>query len=423
MARSSHGWRHVALGVAVLAVLALGVLQIRTLQRAAAPPPAAAPAPAPSAPATTPAPAPLRVVYVDPAGADTNDGSAGAPLRTIQAGLETATPGTEIRLAPGVYREELATVRDGAPGAPITIKGPETGKDRAGRYRAVVYGTGRVVSIDHSWYTLDGFTIDGQEKLSGTRFPTDFTVMTAFKDRVRDKVADGRLVYVGADERTRDLTGITLHNMFLSGAGGECVRFRNGAHDSAVTDSVIQYCGLYGKGNGKKRAVYHNGEGVYIGTSPNSEDQPMHADDPSARIVVARNVIRTFGSECFNVKENAHDNVFEDNVCAGNTEPLDNDGSNVELRGYANVVRDNQIADSAGVSVKIRTDGAEYDRGGNVVENNRISGSAAALMLDSKAAQGPMCGNVVSTATVVDADDDGAAPGDITAPCRAVGSP
>jgi Protein of unknown function (DUF1565) len=414
----ARGWARGALGVAVLAALTLGVVQIATPGRAPTPPPAAAPEPAQPPPAT--APAPLRVVFVDPAGADTGDGSATAPLRTIQAALGTATPGTEIRLAPGVYREELATVRDGAPGAPITIRGPETGKDRAGRYRAVVYGTGRVVSIDHSWYTLTGFTIDGQEKLAGTAFPTDFRAMTAFKDRVRDKVADGRLVYIGAADSTRGLTGITLTDMFLNGAGGECVRIRNGAHDNAVTDSVIQYCGLYGKGDGSKRAVYHNGEGVYIGTSPNSKDQPMHADDGSARNVVARNVIRTFGSECFNVKENAHDNVLEDNVCAANTEPADNDGSNIELRGFANVVRNNRISDSAGVNVKIRSDGGEYDRGGNVVENNRMSGAVAALMLDSAAAQGPMCGNVVSTATVVqrDEDDDGGSAADITAPCR-----
>jgi hypothetical protein len=241
--------------------------------------------------------------------------------------------------------------------------------------------------------------------------------MNGFKDRVQNDVADGRLVYVGADDHARDLTGITLTNMFLSGAGGECVRLRNNAHDNTITDSVIQYCGLHGKGDGEKRAVYHNGEGVYIGTSPNSGDQPMHDDDGSSHNVVTRNVIRTFGSECFNVKENAHDNVFDDNVCVGNTESLDHDGSNVELRGFANVVRNNQISESAGVSVKISADGRKYDKGGNIVENNRISGSAAALMLDSEAAQGPMCGNVVSTASVVDSDDD-TAPADITSPCR-----
>ena len=44
----------------------------------------------------------------------------------------------------------------------------------------------------------------------------------------------------------------------------------------------------------KIAAEFHNGEGVYIGTSPNSDDQPMHADDGSARNVVTRNVIRTY---------------------------------------------------------------------------------------------------------------------------------
>jgi hypothetical protein len=321
-----------------------------------------------------------------------------------------------INLAPGVYRETLATVRDGAPGAPITIKGPESGKDRAGRYRAVVYGTGRVVSVNHSYYTFDGFTIDGQEKLAGTAYPTDLAAVTAFKNRVQPQVADGRLIYIGAADDTRDLTGITIHNMFLNGAGGECVRLRNNAHDNAITDSVIQYCGMFGKGDDDERAKYHNGEGVYIGTSPNSDSQPMHANDGSSRNLVASNTIRTFGSECFNVKENAHDNVLEDNVCSDNTESAEFDGSNIELRGHSNVVRNNEISDSAGVNIKIRSDSKKFDRGGNVVENNRISGGAAVFMLDSAVPQGRMCGNRVTTKTLT-LDDDGEPVGDITAPC------
>ena len=42
--------------------------------------------------------------------------------------------------------------------------------------------------------------------------------------------------------------------MFLNGAGGECVRLRNNAHDNAITDSVIQYCGMLGKGDDDERA-------------------------------------------------------------------------------------------------------------------------------------------------------------------------
>ena len=314
---------------------------------------------------------------MNPAGSDADDGSLGAPLQTIQAGLDRAGPGHPDHAGPGRVPGEAATARDGTPDAPIWIKGPETGKDRAGRYQATVYGTGRVFSVDHSHYVFDGFTIDGQEKLADTPFPTDLAAIDAFKHSVQPQVEDGRLIYVGAGEDSRDLTGITISNMFLSGAGGECVRLRNNAHDNVVVDSVIQYCGMFGKGDDDERAAFHNGEGVYIGTSPNSDDQPMHDNDTSSRNLVARNIIRTFGSECFNVKENAHDNVFEDNTCSANTEPVEFDGSNIELRGHQNMVRNNTISDSAGYSVKIASDD-EYDTGGNVVENNQLSSSRVA---------------------------------------------
>ena len=49
----------------------------------------------------------------------------------------------------------------------------------------------------------------------------------------------------------------------------------------------------------------------------------MYDNDGSSDNVIARNVIRTFGSECLNVKENAHGNVFEDNVCSDNAEPAE----------------------------------------------------------------------------------------------------
>jgi hypothetical protein len=365
----------------------------------------------------TPAQAPPTVqLYVSPTGSDTNDGSANSPLGTIQAGIEKATAGTVINLAPGEYHEQLQTYREGRPDAPITIKGPETGKDKSGRYKATVYGTGRVISVDHSYWTFDGVTVDGQEKLADTPYPTDITAMDAFKTSVQSKVQDGRLIYIGAADTTRDVTGVTIKNMFLNGAGGECVRLRNNAHDNTITDSVIQYCGMKGKkSDNGKRAEFHNGEGVYIGTSPKSDTQPMYENDESSRNIVTRNTIRTFGSECFNVKENAHDNVLEDNVCSDNTESSAFEGSNIELRGYSNIVRNNQISNSAGVSVKIKSDSKEYDKGGNVVEGNRISGSAAALQLDSKVAQGNLCGNVLSTRAPYDAD--GEKPSDISAPC------
>ena len=244
--RSSRWW-YLAFGAAVVLIVVYLLSSDDRFQWVPGGP-IAAPVSVPPYPIpVVPAPPPTAFLYVDPTGSDDNDGSSGAPLRTIQAGLTKATPGTQITLAPGVYREQLTTVRDGTADAPITIKGPESGKDRAGRYQATVYGTGRVISIDHSHYVLDGFTVDGQEQLAATPFPADLATIDAFKDSVQDTVADSRLIYVGSAEDSSDLTGITINNMFLSGAGGECVRLRNNAHDNSITDSVIQYCGMYGR--------------------------------------------------------------------------------------------------------------------------------------------------------------------------------
>ena len=146
-----------------------------------------------------PPPAPGPALFVSPSGRDGNDGtSAATPFATIQAALEKATAGSVITLAPGVYHEQPTTVRDGAQGAPIVIKGPETGTDRAGRYQAVVYGTGRIFNIDHSWITLQGFTVDGQEQLATTPYPTELAGIDAFKQSVQDRVEDSRLVYIGS---------------------------------------------------------------------------------------------------------------------------------------------------------------------------------------------------------------------------------
>jgi hypothetical protein len=380
-----------------------------------APAAAATTAPAPATPGPGQAAPPGPRLHVSPAGHDRNPGTAAAPLATIQAALGRAAPGTTIVLAPGVYRERPVTVRSGTATAPITILGPETGKDPAGRRTTVLTATSRVLSINHSHIHLRGFTIDGQPSLAATAYPTSLAQAEAFKQANTARIADGRLVYVGAADTARNLTGVVIDDMLLAGAGGECVRLRNNATGNRVVNSVIAWCGLYAKNAGSTRYAWHNGEGVYIGTSPKSTDQPMHAGDTSSHNLVAGNTIRTYGAECLDVKENAHHNTFAGNDCAANTEPTRFLGAAVELRGHDNSVRGNRIADSRGHGLKLASDSTSYRQGGNLIVGNTFTAIAGADVYNrQRGAQGQVCGNRAVGRTIA---VDGGGVGTLTAPC------
>ncbi|WP_158623626.1 DUF1565 domain-containing protein [Corallococcus llansteffanensis] len=338
-------------------------------------------------------------LYVSPSGSDANAGtSSTAPLKTLQAALDKATAGTTIQIAPGIYRERPVTKRAGTTTAPITLHGPETGKARSGRYKAVLFGTGRIFNIDHSYYVLEGFTVDGQEKLVNTTHPTALSGVRSFKDANQSLIADGRLIYIGSAETSRDITGVVIRDMFLNGAGGECIRMRSNAHHNEIANSVIQWCGMYGKGDDVDGYKYHNGEGVYVGTSPKSTDQPMYANDTSAFNHVHDNTIHTFGSECLNVKENAHDNTFARNDCRYNDEPLEFLGSLIELRGHHNVLDANVISGSRSYALKLKSDSGAYDKGGNSATNNTFREATGAFIRnDNSAPQATFCGNTFDT--------------------------
>ena len=139
--------------------------------------------------------------FVSPTGLDTNAGtSAAAPFKSIQKALDLAAPGSTITLAPGVYRQSIVTKTDGTAASPITIKGSETGKDASGRYTTVLSGTngGIIIGINNSYYTLDGFTINGQPGIDRTEYPTTLDQVRAFKDAVQSRAVNSKLVYVGA---------------------------------------------------------------------------------------------------------------------------------------------------------------------------------------------------------------------------------
>ena len=275
------------------------------------------------------------------------------PGGSVQAALDRAQPGDTVRLAPGVYRESIRSVRGGAPNAPITLTGPG----------ATLVSDKHVIDIDHPWITVTDLAVYGQPGIPWDAYPADPSLQEAraFKEAQQGRAVDSRLVYVGAN--TAGVHDVVLDRLILRGAGGECVRMRSNAANNRVQNSVIDWCGMFAKA--KNEDPFHNGEGVYVGTSPKSTGQPMPGTDQSQRNWVTGNRIATWGSECFNVKEAATRNVFQGNSCTGSIETTN--GSLVELRGPGNVATGNTYGATAGQVVKVKADPG-FSAAGNQVD-------------------------------------------------------
>ena len=251
-------------------------------------------------------------LYVNPVqGADTASGAQATPLRTIQQALDRARPGTVIHLAAGTYKENVVTRVNGLPGARIIIEGPASGT-------ATLFGTRHVMAIKNSYYTLRGFAIDGQERVENryplSAWPRQISQIGKFKASIASLVNNDRLIYIDSGSRLAGVTGTIIDHMTLTGAGGECVRIRDDATNNIVENSTIRYCGMYPQVIAG-RFTYHNGEGVYIGTSPKSTMLPNHQDDQSSGNIVTDDTITTYGSECFDIKENSSHNILTNSHC------------------------------------------------------------------------------------------------------------
>ena len=184
----------------------------------------------------------MPTLFVAPEGSDNNDGkSIQSPLQTIQKAVDLANPGDVIKLLPGAYLQDVVTKRDGLPNQPIVITGSR---------QAVVQGekNARIFEINHSFITLDGFTIDGHYKAEETK--------SAYRDK---------LIYVIGKAPKQGPSNVKILNMEIKNAGGECIRFRYFSQYNEVAYNQITRCGVIDfefDGNGK------NGEAIYIGTAP-----------------------------------------------------------------------------------------------------------------------------------------------------------
>lgn len=92
--------------------------------------------------------------FVAPGGQ--GDGTSAAwAFDAIQKGLDAAQPGDIVHVADGTYEESLQTVRDGTQAAHISLAADGGGQ-------VVVTSSGRVLRVDHAYFTVNGIVFDGQ---------------------------------------------------------------------------------------------------------------------------------------------------------------------------------------------------------------------------------------------------------------------
>ena len=307
--------------------------------------------------------------YVNPAGSDANAGTDSTkPFKTIQHALDLAQPGARIILAPGVYAQDIHSVRDGAASAPITLAGPAD---------AVVQGGGaaRIIEINHDYVVLEGFTVDG---LWG-----DPSSAAGYRDK---------LLYVLGKQPLDGVSGLRVVGMTFRNAGGECIRLRYFAQHNEIAASSISNCGVH---DFRFNSGGKNGEGIYIGTAPEQRGDgknPTADPDLSNANWIHHNTFDTQGNECVDIKEAATGNVVENNQCTGQRDP---ESGGFDARGSGNIFRANESYGNTGAGLRLGGDGSS-DGIGNDVYGNSIHDNQAGGIKFQRQPQGQVCGNIMS---------------------------
>ena len=103
--------------------------------------------------------------------------------------------------------------------------------------------------------------------------------------------------------------------------------------------------------------------------------------------------INTFGSECFEVKENAHHNRIENSDCGFNDEPKSFQGSNIELRGDHNTVLNTRLSESRSWNLKLASDSSDLRPRRQHGPGQQLRGATGAAIVNRQTGSGPFCGN------------------------------
>ncbi|GAA0725186.1 hypothetical protein J2744_000873 [Halorubrum trapanicum] len=337
-----------------------------------------------------------NTIFVAEDGALSASGTTDDPLSSIQDALSRVEPGDTIRVRPGVYEERVAPPRGGRPGDPITITGPPDAvlKSDPRQYN--------VVLIRHSHVHITGLTIDGLENPDA---PEE-----------ADSYSRAQLVQTRPPTDTDEyLTDIVVSPHRIGNTQKSIVSLERTRNVEVGPFRVIGPAGakyLFADRAG------HNGEIVYVGTSPSNLETDWHpwSEYDQSSDVLIHHIDNSEGyghSELVNTKLGTHDVTVEyctDGGGSRNTE--DSPAASVRFQSFDATLRWCDLRNGLGYGVEIasfkardaqkdRSEPSEIQRRGgtdNAVYGNRIAGfddAAIAYPVDSQTErdQRRVCGN------------------------------
>ena len=288
------------------------------------------------------------------------------PKSSIQAALDEAQPGDTVFLGDGEYSQDFRSVRDGTPDKRITITGSRD---------ALVHGKkeSRMIQINHSYITLDGFTVSGLAPSSPGNNVDDYVDKCVYILGT----SPPEVIRENGVEYESSLDGVVVSNMLITDCGGECLRLRSFVTNAEIKDNKFVGCGRH---DFKFESTSKNGEVIYVGTSSNQWDDGKNSragPDLSKYIWIHGNEMDSQGNECVDVKEGTTDVLVENNVCSDQRDP--NSGC-LDSRTDDIIFRYNQISHCQGAGIRVgghtidgRVYGVNNEIYGNVFKNTTHS--------------------------------------------------
>lgn len=290
-----------------VAMLAIGVAQVLMAVPVRAQESSEAATPAIEAPANA-----QSTLFVDALnGSDSGSGSASAPLRTISAAVQQATPGTVIQLAPGTYSEESGESFPIKLTRGITLKGDESNLGEShlisggGIFISPTMARQNVALLGADEVEIRGITLQNQQP-RGYALWLESAATQVYSSTFAQSKHDG-IFMSGASNAS-----VEGSRFFQNGANGISVL---GTSSPTIANSLFQETG-YGIAVGQKaqpaivnNRIIQNRSGVVV----SADAQPMLrnniiSDNTEVGLVAITNALPNLGSSA-----DPGNNVFENN--------------------------------------------------------------------------------------------------------------